>query len=140
MDKEYLYYEHRQRLVEGLHQQCDSFDKTLITLSTAAIAFSVLVIKEIFPDPVFWTIMVLAFSWIAFAACALLVLLSFLSSQSCYEKLIQEWDAARMPGKHDSTRSSELDKRTKTLSRLGIYFFVIGIVLVGVFVLTNLWR
>jgi hypothetical protein len=135
------YHNHRQGLRDSLHKQAESFDKTIITLSTGAVAFSVLVIEKIAPNPLSWTKWVLAASWAAFTVTILCVLRSFLSSQSCHDQLIQEWDETyRLRRQADSSRSSKFDARTRWWNRGSACGFVLGILLLGVFVIGNLMR
>ena len=89
-------------LIEFNRQAAQNFDKTILTLSTGALALSIAFIEKIAPTPqVKW---LLAFAWGAFILSAIITMVSFLVSQL----------AARMQ-KEDVDRG-----HTKELQELGV--------------------
>ncbi len=75
-----LYQEHRKQAWQDIQTSTDQFDRSLLTLSSGALALSLAFIKDLVPLKdavgVYW----LYSSWVSFAACILVTLGSFLIS------------------------------------------------------------
>lgn len=72
-----LYDEHRKQATEDIQSSTDDFDKNLLTVSSAALGFSLAFIKDIVHmQSAVWH-RVLYASWICFAACIVITVFSF---------------------------------------------------------------
>ena len=88
-DKMYeLYLEERRVLVEAQRETASSFDKAILTLASGAFAVSLVLLKDVVPDPFANTLWLLGWSWVLFALSLVTILIGFLASQSACARQI----------------------------------------------------
>lgn len=81
---------HRESLVQTHHAASESFDKTIITLSAAALATSIGFVRDVAPAPAYtWSLIT---SWAMFGASLVFILVSFLTSLQAHERMIAQID------------------------------------------------
>ena len=83
-EKRKTYLEERKLLVDAERESARSFDKSMLTLSSGALALSITFIRQIAPVPRFEPYLYLA--WSGFILALLCTLVSFLSSQTALRK------------------------------------------------------
>jgi hypothetical protein len=72
-----LYNDHKKQAWEDIQSSTDSFDQSLLTLSSGALGLSIAFIKDIVPlDRAIW-LCLLYFSWASFGCCILITVISF---------------------------------------------------------------
>jgi hypothetical protein len=84
-----LYDEHRKQTWQDIQSSTDNFDKNLLTVSSAALGFSLAFIKDIvqLPNAAWHT--VLYISWLCFAACSVITVFSFRLSVTALNKHLE---------------------------------------------------
>jgi hypothetical protein len=88
------FYDQRKYLHEAKLEAHKNFDKTMITLSAGAFALSISYLKDLTSSPRVETVWMLHWAWISFGSSLVLILFSFLCSQSAWERKTQREDQA----------------------------------------------
>lgn len=127
--------EYRQHLVETLQKVSESYDKTVITLSGGALAVSFTFIKDFVgtnqaenPELLFW-------SWVLLSISLGSVLLSLFFGTLAFRKAIRQVDDGTI---YNSKPGGGFGRMTIILHSSGALFLIVGILLLGSFVYTNL--
>jgi hypothetical protein len=131
------YLQERASLVQGEMEGARSFDKYLITLSAGALALSITFVHEISPHPVNTRALIVA--WSSFALCLIVMLISFLCSQKAFRDqrdTLDEWYS----NPDIEERENVASEWTGWLNHVGFALFVIGMLALMYFTLTNLDR
>lgn len=81
-----VYSEHRKHLIDAGRGQAQLFDRSIITLTGAALGLSFAFIKDIVPNPDPKTLYLLHVAWAGFVFSLLLTLTSFQLSQYAYRR------------------------------------------------------
>lgn len=92
--RQQLYDEHRKQAWDDMQSSTDSFDQSLLTLSSGLLALSVSFVKDIVPLSEAAHIWLLFLSWIFFALCILLTVSSFqlgIAAQKHHLKFIRQY-------------------------------------------------
>lgn len=135
--KEYYEYysKHRESLLELRTQQYSSFDKYLLSLSSATIGISLFFLKDIVQSKEIVGAYLLYWSWALLSLSMLTILLSFLIASSSIEKEIENWDAQYMSNGNvdDSLQKNALAGLTKALNWIACFALVFGVVLLCLF-------
>ncbi len=97
--KEYL--QERASLVSLKSAQVKLFDRTLILISTGALALSLTFIKDIAPKINPGTLGLLKVAWLSFSLSLLFVLIGYLVGKFAYEKAIIDLEKVYYPEKSD---------------------------------------
>lgn len=119
--------------------QTKEMDKTVLALSTGALALSITFLHDIAPHPILWTLIVLAASWIMLVICMLATLLSFYFSQLAHGLEIEKLDDDYTKTK--SYESNNIWSRTTSFMNLfALILLVIGVGLLALFALVNVWK
>jgi hypothetical protein len=130
MEKEIKDY--RLHLVDARQKAFDDFDKTVITLSGAALGVSITFFKDLIgPGATFVSGLLL--SWTFWSLSLLAVLVSYFVSQLTLDKAIAQIDSDARPSRPGGTPA----KITKILNLTGGGFFLLGLILFMVFVYQN---
>lgn len=116
-----LYNDHKKQAWEDIQSSTDSYDQSLLTLSSGVLALSIGFIKDIVPLQQATHLGLLYFSWVSFGLCILTTVLSFQFAIAAQrEHLIFCWKF--YVGRNDSYR----DKRGKFSKWLGRCTIVAG--------------
>src|ERR1700683_2167793 len=84
-----LYNDHKKQAWEDIQSSTDSYDQSLLTLSSGVLALSIAFIKDIVPlQDVVW-LGLLYVSWAAFAFCILATVVSFQIAIKTQEELLR---------------------------------------------------
>jgi hypothetical protein len=81
-----LYDEHRRQTWQDIQSSTDNFDKNLLAVSSAALGFSLVFIKDFIQLPSATWRTVLYVSWMCFAACIVITVFSFRLSVTALNK------------------------------------------------------
>jgi TRAP-type C4-dicarboxylate transport system permease small subunit len=132
------YIEERRSLIEASRVSAEQFDKYILTLSTGALALSITFLKNIAPVPQTDTIVFLVLSWLCLIICALLTLVSFLTSQKACSIQIEILEKNYLPDEKPVDSKNQMSSFTIWLNRLSIFFFIIGVSLLAIFSIKNI--
>ena len=83
-----LYSEHRKQAWDSITSSTDSFDKSLLAVSSAALGYSFTFVKDIVPLQDATHINFLHLSWFLFACCVVLTVFSFRLSVAAHNKYL----------------------------------------------------
>ncbi len=126
---------HRDFLVEAEQQVQDDFDKAVLSLSGGALGISFAFVRDIVGDQPLVSPELLFASWMAWGVSILFILVSIFTSQYAFGQAIKQIDNrvanARTAGGWWSTV-------TEWLSLLAGVAFFAGVVLIAIFVYSNL--
>jgi len=122
--------EFRNALMDEYQKNSEAFDKTIITLASAALAFSVTFLNDIVPNPIIWTYALIFASWISFGLSLVIIVLSYLMAIKTREDTIKQIDKNLSAGKENyNWRISRSATRLSWFSAgalfLGIFFYII---------------
>jgi len=132
-----VYLEERKSLIDAKREQTRLFDRAILTLTSGAFALSLLFFREIAPKPESWTVPILAAAWISFCVSLLSTLISFVTSQYACSHQIKVLEAE--DSKQEETGTKNIARTcTKILNWVSLIFFVIGVILLTVFGISNL--
>ncbi|MEI3557854.1 MAG: hypothetical protein V8Q21_01625 [Akkermansia muciniphila] len=110
----------------------DSWDKHVLSLSSAGIGLSLLVLKDVAGGSrAYITLMIIA--WSLWGIAILISLLSFVSATKNFEKMSrrissQDWKTAPKGFFEDITSSSSLDKCTAICNTISLIFFITAVI------------
>jgi hypothetical protein len=136
-----LYDEARKRVMEDIQSGTDSFDQSLLTLSTGALGLSLAFIKDIVPLKEAVHMRLLFASWLAFGACILLTVFSFPLSIAAQKKHLKYLAAYYLEQKEEFfDRRSGYSKALTLLTWAASLGFVSGLVCTLLFCMKNLGR
>lgn len=130
-----VYLDERKLLVDAIREGARSFDKAILTLSAGAFGLSLTFIKQIAPTIQPGTICLLITSWVFFGVSILVTLISFLTSQSACKHQIEILEAKLAKEDNDTNTPA---KFTKVLNITSIIMFIIRIVFLSTFAISNL--
>lgn len=136
-----LYHEHRKQAWQDIQTSTDQFDKSLLTLSSGALALSLAFIKDLVPlkfaEGIFW----LYTSWICFVLCIVVTLFSFSISVQALKLNLDYVQKYYIEKKDEYFAKQNLwPKAVSWCSVLGGGFFLLGIICTMVFVFKNFRR
>jgi hypothetical protein len=133
------YWKQVEPVKRDVDSGADSFDKSMLTLSSGALGVSLVFIKDIVPLGHAVWVCLLLISWVAFALCIVVTVVSFLLSIAAlkhHRDLLDEMYR---------TKNYELEKNQTSgwntavwmSTRLALALFLLGLVLTMVFVIKN---
>lgn len=138
-----LHDQHKARIWEDIQSSTDSFDQGLLTLSSGALGLSLAFIKDIVPlKDAIWVSLLFA-SWIAFTACIVTTVISFLASVEANKQQLGYIDEYYIAGNDtalDKHTTSGYVKALRWCTRAAIFFFVAGLFCTVVFSCVNVVR
>jgi len=130
------YLEYRRFLMSTEADAANQFDKYVLTLSSAALAFSINFLKDVVGQhPT--NLLFLIGSWMAFGASCAVTLLSFQMSQKVYHRTVEILDA-QFENPSACPLENEYLGRTSRLNNLSLLCFALGIVLTIAFMGSNI--
>jgi preprotein translocase subunit Sss1 len=134
-DPDAIITEYRSLLVRTEQASQSEFDKSVLALSGGSLALSFAFTKDILgtADAVHSIYLLLA--WAAWTASSTSVLMSFFTSQRACRKVIRQLDAA---SKVPARPGGWLDFGTEVLNIAGLVLFVVGLVMMVIFLNHNL--
>jgi hypothetical protein len=133
------YWPQAEQVKQDIDSGTDSFDKSMLTLSSGALGVSLAFIKDIVPlGHAIW-ISLLLISWVAFGLCIVTTVVSFLFSTAALKRHRDLLDEMY------KTKNRELEKNQTSgwsiavwiCTRLALTLFLLGLVLTVVFVIKN---
>jgi hypothetical protein len=136
-----LYDEHRKQAWNDIQTSSDTYDRSLLTLSSGALAVSLAFIKDIVPLKQAVWMPLLYISWIAFAACIVVTVFSFRLSILAQKKQLPHLWAFYMERKQEYfDKKSHASTALAVATDLAGALFVVGLVSTVVFACKNLMR
>lgn len=129
------YLEEKRDLEASRLQQQDSFDKAMLTVSTAGIGVS-LVFLKVWPSTGFghFSLAALVFSWILFIATILATIISFQLSQVAHEHQLKVLEEFYQDDDYEP-EGNPVAKSLQAFSLIALISFVVAIILLLTFVL-----
>lgn len=124
--------EYRRQLDDALGQSSTDYDRTILTLSSGALAVSIAFLRDIAPDPSCVALVVVA--WILLGLSLASTLLSHATSQKALLYSRKKLDE----GKPDLSRGGGWGTATSILNGASGVTFLIGALLLIVFAIINL--
>ena len=124
--------EYRNQIVELRQKAIEQYEKTLLTLSTGALALSVVFVKDIFKGNLESTSSFLHLAWACWILSVTLSLISFFISQLAYSKALSQIDDDLIYKEKPGGKYTGMIFRLNTLNGLVFLLGMIFISLVGV--------
>ncbi len=136
-----LYHEHRKQAWQDIQTSTDQFDRSLLTLSSGALALSVAFIKDLVPLKSAVGLWWLYASWASFIVCIIVTLFSFPISVKALKINLDYVRKYYIEEKEEYfDRRSRWSKAVSWCTILGGAFFLLGIICTMVFVYKNIRR
>ena len=136
-----LYSEHRKQAWEDIQSSTDSFDQSLLAVSSGALGVSLAFIKDVVPlKEAVWLTLLYA-SWVSFAACIVLTVFSFRLSIKAQERHLEYLPKYYLEGNQEySTRKSGYAKTLTVFTWLAAALFLVGLTCTVIFCVENVSR
>lgn len=136
-----LYIAHAKQTWNDIQSSTDSFDQSLLTLSSGALGLSLAFIKDIVPfKEAVWSKTLYA-SWISFAVCVVLTVFSFRLSIAAQGKHLEYLAKYYLERRQEYfNKRSVYSKVLSVFTWLASAFFLIGLVCTVLFCLKNVGR
>lgn len=136
-----LYTDHKKQAWEDIQTSTDSYDQSLLTLSSGGLGLSIAFIKDIVPLHVATWLMLLYTSWIAFGLCILTTVVSFqiaIATQrehlaNCWKVYVERDDSCR-------DKQGKNSRRLKWCTIVAGSLFVLALACTVVFAVKNVGR
>jgi len=137
-----VYFEERKLLVDAAREGARSFDKTILALASGAFGLSLTFIKQISPNIKSEIVCLLICAWVCFCISLLSTLISFLTSQSACLKQIEILEEEHLNNQSNHDKETNLKNMasdyTQRLNILSISAFIIGVIFLAIFSISNL--
>jgi len=137
-----VYLEERKSLVDAEREGSRLFDRAILTLAAGAFGLSLTFIRQIVSNIESGTVFMLICAWVGFCISLLSTLISFLTSQSACLKQIKRLEAEYLDNKSDQDKEANLKNMasvcTWCLNILSIFAFIIGVIFLAIFSISNL--
>ncbi|MDH4240752.1 MAG: hypothetical protein OEW48_14425 [Phycisphaerae bacterium] len=127
--------EYRTGLIQTVEKLNDNYDKLIITLSGGALALSLSFLKDIIKDAQITSPEYLILSWGLFIMSLTSVLGSLLFGIAAHKKAIKQVDAGTI---YKETPGGFSSKITTFLHYIGTAFLIAGLVLITIFIYSNM--
>lgn len=127
--------EYRLHLVEAQQKSLEAFDKTILSLSGGALAISLVFVHDIIGDGEIRGSCLLFIAWVCWIVSMVSTLSSFLLSHHALRKAIDQVDAGVI---HTNYPGGRFNYATHVANVLSFIAFVIGVILIVIFVSWNL--
>jgi hypothetical protein len=139
IDKTYeVYLEERGRLISSLAEETQKFDRAILTLSGGAFGFSLAFIKNIVPIIKAGTFSWLLASWASFGLSLLSTMISFLASQEACRKQIEILEQEFCSKEKREIPTNRASGWTLGLNISSIAAFILGVIILVIFVAKNI--
>jgi hypothetical protein len=137
--REKLYDDHRKQAWEDLHSSTDNFDKSILTLSSGALALSLSFIKDIVPlGHAAWRLL-LYLSWGCFGLCILLTVLSYQLGIRAQQEHLKNLPKYYLQRDEEAPKQRSLFWRlVEAFSWASAGLFALGLICTVVFCIKNL--
>lgn len=131
--------EHRQNLVELGLSQIHLFDKTILTLASGALGFSILFLEKLVGDSGIISPWALFVSWSLLMVTILLNLYSYLASWQDSKNIVKKIDIVLESGDYDKYKQNTIGTKIIIyLNYVSIVFFAFGVLSLAIFSYQNL--
>jgi hypothetical protein len=133
------YWKQFEQIKRDIDSGADNFDKSMLTLSSGALAVSLAFIKDIVPLARAAWILTLLFSWVAFALCIVTTVVSFLFSIEALKKqriLLDEMLSTK-DRELEKSQTSGWSTAVRVCTRVALTLFLVGLALTMIFVVKN---
>lgn len=138
-ERKKLYSETRQDLLTRQLSNSQSYDRAILTLSTAGLGFSFTFIKDIVPLNQADSLNLLIISWVLFACTIFCTLISFFTSQFAIKKQLIFAEKYYLEKREEYLyKRNWLSILTELLSYFSMVVFLFALIFTIVFVSTNL--
>lgn len=124
-----LYEKH---IYDALHAASRDYDQAILTLSAGTLALSVTFAHDITPEPVEGTTRFLISAWACLVVSLVAIVLSFVTSQRILRDRLAHIDDEKA-----STARTKTEIATEVLNLAGGGFLIAGLVLLGIYAITN---
>jgi hypothetical protein len=133
------YWTQAGQVKRDIDSGADSFDKSMLTLSSGALGVSLAFIKDIVPRGTASWICLLIISWIAFALCIATTVVSFLFSIAAHKKHRELLDKMWTTRKRElaELEPSVWNRLVTFCTRTALTLFLVGLASTMVFVVKN---
>lgn len=132
------YLDERKLIIQLKDGASQRFDQILTTLSSAALGFSIVIVKDLLKMPGVKVQYLLVLAWISWFASLLSVLLSLLLSESVLSRMLENVDAEYQ---NQSSKSAWLETVTKYNNIISLICFFLGVLFFLIFIGNNFeWR
>jgi hypothetical protein len=136
-----LYNDHRKQAWEDIQSSTDSFDQSVLTMSSGVLGLSLAFVKEIVPlNKAVW-LHVLYTSWVSFVLCVAITVISFRVSVAAQNKNL-EYLAKYYLERRDEffNKQSAYSKALTWLTWAAGTLFIVGLASTVVFCIKNVAR
>ncbi len=124
-----------EKSVESENETIKSFEKTLTTLASGALLFSITFVKLVSPEPSYENILFSA--WVLFGISLVIILVGFLLSRQAHV-VFRKYLEKNIYNKKRNTYKNRFAEITNVLNWASLLSFIFGVVLFGGFVYLNL--
>jgi len=133
------YWTQAEQVKRDIDSGADSFDKSMLTLSSGALAVSLAFIKDIVPLGTASWICLLIISWTAFALCIVTTVVSFLFSIAAHKEHRELLDKMWITRKRElaDLKPSVWNRLVGICTRAALTLFLVGLASTMVFVVKN---
>lgn len=137
-----VYLEERKLLIHAEYEESRLFDKAILTLTAAAFGLSLTFIRQIVPTIKAGTVWILICAWAGFCISLLSTLISFLTSQYACSKQREILEAEFLDNHGSQSKKAHPKNKlaiwTRRLNNISIFAFIIGVIFLVTFSITNL--
>ncbi len=133
-----VYLSETESLVDAEKASAQQFDKAILTLAAGALAISLTFINQIAPNPKSWTLYILFSAWLTFCFSILSTLISLLTSQLACSRQREILENEFFETKQQQDAQNNPAKSTQILNWISIVSFIIGVLLLAIFSISNL--
>jgi len=131
--------EYRTYLRQAHQMAQENFDKTVLSLSGGALGISFAFIKDIVGPDALKARGLLYAAWLSWGISVTLVLASFYSSQRALHRALCQLESSNVEELQSAKLGGFADRITWTLNALAGILFLVGVILLTIFVRQN-WR
>ncbi|MEQ8692145.1 MAG: hypothetical protein RIC89_15075 [Pseudomonadales bacterium] len=124
-DRKDLYARARDELISGQRLNTDAYDRSILTLSAAFLAFSISFIKDIAPLPTVSSLYLLDISWFLFGLTIIFSLSGMLLGNWIYKRLLASAAGYYLDGKEEAYSQGEKLQPVLDIANIivGLIFF-----------------
>lgn len=126
------YFRERTTLIEMEQKSADQHDKAILTLTAGALGLSLTFIDKIGPDPATDTLWLVGAAWLSFIVSIVVILASFLTSQSACRRQRELLDSEYSNG-HPQEEANRFADTTHYLNMAAYVCFVVGVAFLAAF-------
>ncbi len=135
-----LLAETRADLFKRQLSNAENYDRSILSVSTAFLGFSLLFLKDFVPANLAQWLWLLYGSWVMFTCAVLTIIISFLVSQSAINVQLEKAEDYYLRGNEAALERSVLTKAADWFNAISGIFFVLGVLSSTGFVIKNFER